>query len=260
MPPAISCMALTYGRPHLLEEAIQSFLLQDYEGQKELIVLNDLPDQTLIFNHPEVKVINVAKRFKTIGEKRNAAAALCTHDILGVWDEDDIYLKHRLSYSIKMKGNKRYFKPTKAFFLHPAGNLTGPHKNWFCCNALWDRGLFNESGMYSPMNSGQDADLERKMYKILGENINFDEINIKDIYYLYRWRGNSYHLSNFGPDKKNEPTGCEKVDEFIKNLIKKNEIKTGNVMLNPHWKIDYTELVGKFIQQRDIYVKKMFSM
>ena len=40
--PAVSCICLTYGRVALLEEAIESFLRQDYPGVKELVVLNDL--------------------------------------------------------------------------------------------------------------------------------------------------------------------------------------------------------------------------
>src|SRR5262245_8679210 len=62
--PSVSCMCLTYGRPpHLVEEAIESFLRQDYRGQKELIVLNDLFGQELRFEHPEVQIVNVGKRF-----------------------------------------------------------------------------------------------------------------------------------------------------------------------------------------------------
>ncbi|MEZ4657920.1 MAG: glycosyltransferase family A protein [Caldilineaceae bacterium] len=49
----VSCICLTYGRPAVLEEAIYSFLQQDYQGPKELIVLNDYVDQTLYFDHPE---------------------------------------------------------------------------------------------------------------------------------------------------------------------------------------------------------------
>jgi len=59
MLPKISCLCPTYGRPQCLEEAIFSFLTQDYQGEKELVILNDLADQTLIFDHPDVKIINV---------------------------------------------------------------------------------------------------------------------------------------------------------------------------------------------------------
>ncbi|MCL4258972.1 MAG: glycosyltransferase family 2 protein, partial [Anaerolineales bacterium] len=51
-PPPVSCICPTYGRVELLEEAIESFLRQDYPGQKELIVLNDYAGQTLHFDHP----------------------------------------------------------------------------------------------------------------------------------------------------------------------------------------------------------------
>ena len=63
MLPKVSCLCPTYGRPQCLEEAIFSFLTQDYQGEKELVILNDLADQTLIFDHPDVKIINVKKTF-----------------------------------------------------------------------------------------------------------------------------------------------------------------------------------------------------
>ena len=124
--PPVSCMCLTYGRAHLLEEAIASFLRQDYAGVKELIVLNDLAELRLHFDHPEVKIINVEKRFRGLGEKRNASAALCSHDLLFVWDDDDISLPWRLSYSVeKMSDGRRFFKPAESFVLS-RGTLSGP--------------------------------------------------------------------------------------------------------------------------------------
>lgn len=108
--PAVSCFCLTYGRPGVLEEAIHSFLQQDYAGPKEMIVLNDYADQILTFDHPEVQVINVSRRFRTVGEKMNAAAALASHDLLFVWDDDDVYLPHRLSFSVAN------FDTAKGFF------------------------------------------------------------------------------------------------------------------------------------------------
>src|SRR5437763_15411277 len=78
--PPVSCFCLTYGRPRVLEEAIHSFLRQDYAGPKEMIVLNDYADQILEFDHPEVQVSNLPKRFRTLGEKMNAAIALASPD------------------------------------------------------------------------------------------------------------------------------------------------------------------------------------
>ena len=96
--PGVSCLCLTYGRPAQLEEAIESFLRQEYAGAKELIVLNDYAEQHLRCDRPDVRVVNIARRFRTVGEKYNAAAALATHDLLFVWDDDDLYLPHRLAF------------------------------------------------------------------------------------------------------------------------------------------------------------------
>ena len=46
----------------------------------------------LDFDHPEVQVVNLPRRFRTVGEKMNAAVALASHDLLFVWDDDDLFL------------------------------------------------------------------------------------------------------------------------------------------------------------------------
>jgi hypothetical protein len=44
-------------------------------------------------------VINIPTRFRTVGEKTNAAVALASHQLLFVWDDDDIY--STTTYDIK---------------------------------------------------------------------------------------------------------------------------------------------------------------
>jgi glycosyltransferase involved in cell wall biosynthesis len=80
--PGVSCVCITYKRTKFLEEAIESFLKQDYLGKKELIIVNDDNEQTLIFEHPEVKIYNFKDRFSTIGEKRNKSIELSSYDII----------------------------------------------------------------------------------------------------------------------------------------------------------------------------------
>src|SRR5690606_25544357 len=99
--PPISCICPTYGRVDLLEEALYSFLRQDYLGTKELIILNDYEQQALTFDHPEVKIINFPRRLHTLGEKYKAAVGLCTHDLIFVWHDDDIYLPRHLSHAVR---------------------------------------------------------------------------------------------------------------------------------------------------------------
>jgi hypothetical protein len=245
--PAVSCMCLTYGRPHLLAEAIESFLRQDYAGPKELIVLNDLECQTLRFHHPEVRIVNVTKRFRTVGEKRNACAALATHDLLFVWDDDDIYLPHRLSFSVKMfDPAKRFFKPRTALALNN-GVLKGPDRNLFHSGSCWARSLFDEVHGYAHMNSGQDMELEQRFAKLIPKDKD-TEIRPEDIFYIYRWAGTaSFHLSGFGRDKPGQKAGSLKVGDYVAQAIKDGRVETGAIEIEPRWACDYAKLAAEYL-------------
>ena len=64
----ISVLTLTYQRHHLLEEAIQSFLLQDYKDG-EMVIINDSPRTHYTFDHPQVKIYNLTERFENLSKK-----------------------------------------------------------------------------------------------------------------------------------------------------------------------------------------------
>jgi glycosyltransferase involved in cell wall biosynthesis len=197
--PAVSCICLTYGRPELLEEAIHSFLVQDYAGPKELIVLNDYAGQSLTFDHADVQVINVNKRFRTVGEKMNAAVALASHDLLFVWDDDDVYLPHRLSFSVsRFDRQKGFFKPDKAWYWEN-GKLSGPANNLFHVASCWSRDLFDAVAGYAAEGTGYDLIFERRLEEQFPGSVAAYDIRPEEVYYLYRWSGTgSYHMSAFG--------------------------------------------------------------
>ena len=244
--PPVSCMCLTYGRPpQLLEEAIESFLRQDYQGEKELIVLNDLPQQKLRFEHLDVQIINVGKRFRTVGEKRNACAALCSHDVLFVWDDDDIYLPWRISFSMEMMGRDRHFFKSARSFMLSNGIVTGPLRNLFHSSSCWNRSLFEEVQGYPPMGSGQDLEIERKFAHALGLKRLASDIPLERIYYIYRWAGTeSYHLSWYGKNNKSED-----VVDYIFQRLESGEVPAGEIHLKPHWKVDYVAIVAQYLQR-----------
>ncbi len=86
--PKISCFCSTYGRVRCLEEAIHSFLQQDYCGEKELVILNDREDQVLAFEHPEVTIINSPERIEPLGKKFNRNIDFCDGDVLAAWENE----------------------------------------------------------------------------------------------------------------------------------------------------------------------------
>lgn len=95
--PKVSCICPTFARVYLLEEAIESFLRQDYKGEKELIICNDFYQQELVYEHPEVKIYNLPERCPTLGDKKNQTYSYATGEYMIIWEDDDIFLPGRIS-------------------------------------------------------------------------------------------------------------------------------------------------------------------
>jgi glycosyltransferase involved in cell wall biosynthesis len=245
--PPISCFCLTYGRPRLLEEAIHSFLQQDYTGPKEMIVLNDYADQTLELDHPEVQVINVPRRFRTVGEKMNAAAALASHDLLFVWDDDDVYLPHRLSFSVaNFDPGKGFFKAHQAWFWN-AGKLNDPMKNLLHAGSCWSRSLFDAVRGYAADGTGYDLLFEQQLGSRFPGSTAPHHVELEEIYYLYRWGTGSFHMSGFGSLKIGQNVGHAEVAAAVERKAHRGEIPLGRVVLQPHWKQDYPQLIADYL-------------
>jgi len=97
----IACVCVTWNRPAQLAEAVESFLRQTYPAElRELVIVDDAGQYapTACDGLPGVKLASQKERFRTLGEKRNAAAELVSADVeaLAVWDDDDIYLPRHL--------------------------------------------------------------------------------------------------------------------------------------------------------------------
>ncbi|HYH44954.1 MAG TPA: glycosyltransferase family A protein [Thermoanaerobaculia bacterium] len=250
-PPAVSCFCLTYGRPRLLEEAVHSFLQQDYAGPKEMIVLNDYAGQVLELDHPEVQVINLPKRFRTAGEKMNAAAALASHDLLFVWDDDDVYLPHRLSYSVaNFDPAKGFFKAHQAWFWSD-GRLNGTLENIFHAGSCWSRSLFDAVGGYAADGCGYDLLFEQQLESRFPGSTAARRVEPEELYYVYRWGGTgSYHLSGFGALEAGQNVGYAQAAAAVENQARRGEIPVGRVVLQPHWKHDYPQLIADHLAAR----------
>jgi glycosyltransferase involved in cell wall biosynthesis len=237
--PPVSCQCITYGRTTLLDEAVESFLRQDYAGEKELVILNDYADLTLECDVPGVKVINVPYRLRTVGEKRNACVAFCSADIIFPWDDDDIHLPHRISYSLQQMKNHRYFKSSKLWYwrngtLNPTPKTAVAH-----AMGCWSREFFDEVHGYPHMQSGHDMALEERFkgpYRAVEDTP--DEL----IYYIYRFPGTgSYHLSSFGYGNG--------FAEVAANVRKKGV--GGGYKITPQWRQDYLQLVSEVLTKAE---------
>lgn len=243
--PGVSCQCITYKRTDLLEEAIESFLRQDYPGPKELIILNDDEEQTLFFDHPEIKIFNVKERFKTIGEKRNESVKLSSYDLLMPWDDDDIYLPYKIFFGVKklLENNLDYYNFNQAFFYSKDEKIIDINSNTYHANSIYTKNIFLKINGYFNLNIGEDIDFELRLKNITNnfiiENIYTNKnINKKDTTYMYRWGGIPAHLSTSKNDSALEE---------IKKQRSQNSLK-GNIYLNSNWKEDYLSLANSFLK------------
>jgi len=113
--PFVSAICPTFGRfpnsSHLLNEAVGSFIWQNYEGPKELVILNDNENQTLTTNITNIRIINITSKIKTLGEKYNLMLELVRGSIIFPWEDDDISLPNRIKQGVdKLTNNLTEFK------------------------------------------------------------------------------------------------------------------------------------------------------
>lgn len=229
--PKASCQCITYGRTSLLNEAVACFLSQDYPGEKELVILNDYPKMKIECDIPMVKVINLDERISNIGKKRNACCGYCTGDIIFPWDDDDISLPHRISYSVSKMSNHRYYKADKLWYWKNGIISKDPKKTVAHAMGCFSTEFFNEAGGYPEIDSGQDQALENKFS---GKYRTIEDISIDSIYYIYKFPGTgSYHLSAFGYGK-----GFIETEKYVNKLELPKIFK-----IVPDFTADYLSLI-----------------
>lgn len=233
--PKVSCMCVTYGRTSVLDEVVHSFLIQDYPGEKELIILNDYDALELQGDFPNVIIYNEKERYKSLGLKTNECIRRCSGEIIMIWDDDDISLANRISVTVKGIKNRGFFKPSRTLFYSGDGMVL-EKKNIPTCSAAYTKEAWEEVGGFPDENSGLDQVFEQRLtaqglYAI-------QQITDEEASFIYRWFVvPGYHTSAYGWGKgKDEATKYVK-DHNIKGIHK----------IKPHWKEDYLALANKAI-------------
>ena len=237
----VSCICPTFNRvpDHLwlLEEAVYSFLRQDYPA-KELIVLNDCPTQELICDAPNVAIVNVSRRFRSMGEKLNAAVGVAQGDLIAPWDDDDISLPWRISDSVAALGEMDYYNPMRYWLSDSKGlRLQHPISLVHACS-LFTRRAFDAVGGYPHLTGNQDLVLHRRFKQ--SERVQVSprpELAPSEWYYIYRWGVSPAHLSWRRP-----------YDAWYEE-IGRRAAEPGQFVLCPHWRKDYVALTRQALRE-----------
>jgi len=202
--PRISCIMPTYGRPAYINEQVKMFLDQDYEN-KELIILNDCKNQKYISKYPEIKVINVEEKFKTLGEKRNRCIEESSGEYIAVWDDDDCYLPWRLSYSLKniLEDKLNLYRP-EAFWSYWGGGLTRTRANLDYIthsSVIYTKDIWDKVGGYPHITHAEDRELFLKIQKETKTGFYTKKIQDKDMFYVLRGFSEYTHICGIGGGK-----------------------------------------------------------
>jgi len=241
----ISAKCITYGRVEYIEESIESFLRQEYDGESELVIVNDYPLQKLHFNHPKVRIINLNKTFDTIGEKENYAVSLCKYDTIAVWDDDDMALPNHLENINKYFPGNDLLHWNKGICL--VSNKIAAIGNVGNSGIVYSKQIWEKVGKHELENAGYDMTFVIKIQNMGGKVARIvapdDEVS-----WIYTWGGGSYHMSGQGTDTPDRENVIKRHTAHIESLRLQGKIPTGIIYLNPHWNQDYVELHKNFIK------------
>lgn len=244
MYPLISAKCITYGRVEMLEESLHSFLQQNYPGSKEMVIVNDYPEQKLIFEHPEVRIYNMPQTFTTIGDKENYATELCNGEIICQWDDDDVALPNHLDNVAKLftdDVNVLHWK-TGVYYNEPDITEVGWIGN---SGIVFRKSAWKAIGGHPLENAGYDMTFIETLHKHGGRL--FAEMPKEDASWFYMWGGRGYHMSGLGHDKPGQSNVIQRHSLYVENLKKQGKIPTGDVQLRPYWKKDYPQMLKDFL-------------
>ena len=246
--PFISCKTITYGRVEMLEEALHSFLQQDYPADKcELVIVNDYPLQKLRFNHPQVRIHNMDFTFSVIGEKENYATDICNGDIICQWDDDDVALPNHLQNVAKLFTDDVNILHWKTGVYYNEPNITDV--TWIGNSGIvFRKSAWEAIGGHPLENAGYDMSFVENLHRNGG--VLFAEMPKEDASWFYMWGGRGYHMSGQGHDTPGKANVVQRHSLYVENLRIRGKIPTGEIHLSPNWKKNYTQMLKDFLARR----------
>lgn len=175
----IAAVCITWRRPKLLGRLIECFNRQTYEN-RELLILDDSGQYPSQPHGDRWRIVSVDRRFRTIGEKRNAVAAMVSPDVTAyqVVDDDDLYLPWALAASANALKKSPWVQPRQTLEWDEGGmtwhrqetfGRDRPHHIAYHGSWSYLREAFVNVGGY-PAEISEDWGLARKLRDRYGES------------------------------------------------------------------------------------------
>lgn len=235
----ISVLTLTYQRHHLLEEAIESYLRQDFLGESEMVIINDSPRVNYIFEHPSIRIINLDERFTSLGKKLSFGFLQCKYDYIYRLDDDDLLAPWALrstwddiithpEYDIYRSDGHYYFEHNS--FKAISGNVNNGN--------VYTKKYISRIE-FPDISYGEDSVITYHF------NGHIYESHREHKTMIYRWGMSTYHISGMG-DINNEARN-EWTDRIVETTDKnrKKGFEEGVIILAPHFEQEYYNQIPK---------------
>lgn len=238
----IACLMPTFNRvsesPHLLAEAVGSFLEQDH-ADKVLLIGNDTPGQELECDYAGVHVINWPERFPTLGAKIAAMIESVSADAYCRWDDDDYSLPWRLSMSADRMGSYIEWRPSN-YWWYRAGR---PDEVWEVeragnthCMAIWRPEVLEKIDGYPDTSGDEDQQFNHRLARRqISPLAGYGNLPHDDIFYCYRWGVSPRHLSGRGGKR-------EELDDQYQRIGERKIVEGRHVIEPVVWRIPSTRV------------------
>jgi hypothetical protein len=191
----LAALCCTYLRPAGLGQLIECFLRQDYPCElRELVILDDAgqyENQT----GECWRLISIPHRFNSLGEKRNACAALASPDVEGflIADDDDIYMPHWFRTQAEALRQADWSRPGLVLLEHNDALREVETDGLYHGGWAFRKSAFQKVIGYGPHNNGEDQELARRLHD--SNACEIDPCTFASPFYVYRYDNASYHLS-----------------------------------------------------------------
>lgn len=167
----ITAFCPTLNRPELLGRMIACFEHQTYEN-RELVILDD-GNQYCNQKGDRWELVSVPRRFRSLGEKNNAAMAMASFDTVyyAKWDDDDAVMPWALESLADALQYSPWVVPHLAMD-HVDGEWvqTETHNRAgnFAYHGCWGyrRELIEQTGGYFPRYAGDDGEYQKRLNAI----------------------------------------------------------------------------------------------
>ncbi len=249
--PGISVLVPTFGRTRLLAEVVECYLRQDWGGDSELVILNDLGAQYLSCGvyagpHRAIRITNLAHRLPTLGDKRNTLLASARYPVVTYWDDDDIYLPWRLSLGYELlhtPARRMAVREPTEWRMLPDGTLRHKGTRPFGTVTCYAEAL-RAVGGFPPLERLQDCAAVVEMVK--AGHFNNTPICGRRPSTIYRLSaGVTATQVTKAPAGASQSAIRDYMIDGAAIAIRCGEERSGNINIVPAWHTDYVALAAK---------------